>query len=229
MRLRGGWVDGVFSAASLLDLAALRRLFDVNINLMIRTWMMILGFTWFVNAGARQGVAPLAGNQILMQIIAIWAFVLDAFAFVAEAEAGSAFGRGSRADFRRACLLTAEPALIAGAAFAVLTFAFGPAVLSAAIADPAARDAAIAFMPYCAVVPLLGAPAWILDGIFIGATRGAMLRNAAIGAVAVYIAADLVLAPRLGNDGVWLAFLVFYVARAAGLGFYLPKLVARIG
>ena len=229
VRNRGGWVDGVFGAASLFDLAALRHLFDVNFNLLIRTWMLILGFTWFVNAGARQGVAPLAGNQILVQIITIWAFVLDAFAFVAEAEAGRAFGRGSRADFRRACLLTAEPALIAGAAFAALTFAFGPAVLTAAIADPAARDAAIAFMPYCAVVPLLGVPAWILDGIFIGATRGAMLRNAAIGAVAVYIAADLVLTPRLGNDGVWLAFLVFYVARAAGLGLYLPKLVARIG
>ncbi len=108
----------------------MRRLFDVNINLMIRTWTLILGFTWFVNAGARQGVAPLAGNQILQQIIAIWAFVLDAFAFVAEAEAGRAFGRGSLADFRRACWLTAEPALAAGAAFAVLTFLFGPWVLT---------------------------------------------------------------------------------------------------
>jgi MATE family, multidrug efflux pump len=74
----------------------------------------------------------------------------------------------------------------------------------------------------------LGAPAWILDGIFIGATRGAMLRNAAIASVVVYIAADFILAPRLGNDGVWLAFLVFYVARAGALGFYYPKLEARM-
>ena len=193
IRARGGWVVGVFRPRPLFDLAAMRRLFDVNINLMIRTWMLIFGFTWFVNAGARQGAAPLAGNSILMQIITIWAFVLDAFAFVAEAEAGRAFGRNALAEFRRACLLTAELAVIAGAGFAVLTFFFGPAVLTWLIADPAARDAAIAYLPYCALAPLLGAPAWILDGIFIGATRGAMLRNAAIASVVVYIAADLIL------------------------------------
>ncbi len=224
----GGWLEGALGVPALFDLAAMRRLFDVNINLMVRTWSLIFGFTWFVNAGAKQGVAPLAGNQILQQIIAIWAFVLDAFAFVAEAEAGRAFGRRSLTDFRRACLLTAEPAMIAGAIFAVLTIAVGPSVLTRLIADVQARDATIAYLPYAAVVPVLGAPAWILDGIFIGATRGAMLRNAGIASVLVYIAADFVLAPRLGNTGVWLAFLVFYVARGAALGAYLPALSARM-
>ncbi len=228
IRARGGWVEGALRPSALTDLAAMRRLFDVNINLMVRTWSLILGFTWFVNAGAKQGVAPLAGNQILQQIIAVWAFVLDAFAFVAEAEAGRAFGRKSLTDFRRACLLTAEPAMIAGTLFAVLTFLFGPWVLTQLIADVQARDAAVAYLPYAAIVPVLGAPAWILDGIFIGATRGAMLRNAGIASVLVYVAADLVLAPRFGNTGVWLAFLIFYVARAAALGAYLPTLAARM-
>jgi MATE family multidrug resistance protein len=228
VRARGGWVEGALRPSALLDLAAMRRLFDVNVNLMIRTWTLILGFTWFVNAGARQGVASLAGNQVLQQIIAISAFVLDAFAFVAEAEAGRAFSRSSLAEFRRACLLAAEPAMIAGTLFAVLTFVFGPSVLTAMIADPTARDAAIAYLPYGAVVPVLGAPAWILDGIFIGATRGAMLRNAGIASVLVYIAADLTLAPRFGNTGVWLAFLIFYVARGVALAAYLPSLAARI-
>jgi multidrug resistance protein, MATE family len=228
IRARGGWVEGALRWSALVDIAAMRRLIDVNINLMVRTWTLILGFTWFVNAGAKQGVAPLAGNQILQQIIAVWAFVLDAFAFVAEVEAGRAFGRKSIEDFRRACLLTAEPAMIAGAAFAVLTFVFGPWLLTHLIADAQARDAAIAYLTYAAIVPVLGAPAWILDGIFIGATRGAMLRNAGIAAVLVYVAADLVLAPRFGNSGVWVAFLIFYVARGVALGAYLPTLTARM-
>ena len=56
-----------------------------------------------------------------------------------------------------------------------------------------------------------------------------MLRNAGIASVLVYIAADFILAPRLGNSGVWLAFLIFYVARAGALGAYLPSLARRIG
>ena len=225
---RGGWVEGALRWSALVDIAAIRRLFDVNINLMVRTWSLILGFTWFVNAGAKQGVAPLAGNQILQQIIAVWAFVLDAFAFVAEVEAGRAFGRKSVEDFRRACLLTAEPAMIAAVAFAVLTFIFGPWLLTQLIADAQARDAAIAYLPFAAIVPVLGAPAWILDGIFIGATRGAMLRNAGIAAVLVYVGADFVLAPRFGNSGVWVAFLIFYVARGVALAACLPTLTARM-
>ncbi len=228
VRAGGGWEAASLTVRALADAGALRRLFDVNVNLMLRTWMLLAGFTWFVNAGARQGAAPLAGNHVLLQIITLWAFVLDAFAFVAEGEAGRAFGRKSVADLRRAFRLTMEQALAAGAVFAVATWLFGPQVLTALIADPAARDAAIAFLPYCAVVPLLGAPAWILDGVFIGATRGAMLRNAAVFALVVYLAADLALSPPLGNHGVWLAFLIYYVGRAAGLAFYYPRIEARV-
>ncbi|CAN5306721.1 MATE family efflux transporter [soil metagenome] len=228
IRARGGWAPAAFDRRALFDAAAMGRLLDVNLNLMVRTWFLILGFTWFVNASAGQGAATLADNQVLLQVIAIWAFVLDAFAYVAEAEAGKAFGAKSLPDLRHAVRLTGELALACGAAFAVLTFAFGGAALTALVADAATRDAAIAFLPFCAVVPVLGVPAWILDGVFIGTTRGAMLRNASIASVTVYVVADLLLAPPLGNFGVWTAFLCFYVARAAALGFYYPQLEARM-
>ena len=93
---------------------------------------------------------------------------------------------------------------------------------------PDARAAAITFLPYCAAVPLLGAMAWIFDGIFIGATKGAMLRNASVAAVVVYLAADFILTPPLGNHGVWLAFLVYYLARAGALAAYYPALERRL-
>jgi len=228
IRSSGGWRPGVFTRAALADAQAMRRLFDVNFNLMLRTWCLILGFSWFANAGARQGVAPLAGNHVLLQVITLWAFVLDAFAFVTEAEAGRAVGRKSIPDLRRAIRLTAEPALAAGFVFMLATYAFGPAALTAIIADEAARAAAIEFLPYCALVPLLGVAAWILDGAFIGATHGVMLRNAGFAAVAIYLAADLILSPLYGNHGVWMAFLVFYVARAGALAAYYPALEKRL-
>ena len=123
LRGQSGWAAGVLDRAKLLDPAAIRELFQVNVNLMIRTWSLVIGFTWFANAGARQGTAALAGNHVLLQVISVWAFVLDAFAFVAETEAGRAFGRRSVRDLRRSVQLTGEPMLIAGGAIpqAVLT------------------------------------------------------------------------------------------------------------
>lgn len=225
---RGGLLPDIFDRARLLDPGAIRRMVDINLNLMLRTWVMIIGFTWFANAGARQGTVLLAGNHVLLQVITIWAFVLDAFAFVAEAESGRAVGRKSVAHMRRTLRITSELALATGVLLGLLTWLLGPAALSAVIGDPDARAAAIAFLPYCAAVPLLGAMAWIFDGIFIGATKGAMLRNASIAALAVYLAADLVLTPSLGNHGVWLAFLIYYLGRAGALAAYYPALEKRL-
>jgi len=224
----GGWHVRAWRLSELAEPSAIRELFDVNFNLMLRTWTLLIGFTWFVNAGARQGDAALAGNHVLMQVIMLWAFVLDAFAFVGEAETGRAYGAGSVRALRRAFVLVMEMSLMIGGAMALATWALGPVVLTALVQDEPARNAALAFLPYCAAVPLIGAPAWVLDGVFIGATRGKMMRNAAIASLLVYLAADYVLAPPLGNHGVWLAFIVYYVARAGALAAYYPRLEARV-
>jgi len=195
---------------------------------MIRTWSLIIGFTWFANAGARQGTAILAGNHVLLQVITLWAFVLDAFAFIAETEAGRAYGRRSLAGLRRAVRLTGEPMFAAGAIFAVLTWLFGAQALSLLIDDAQAREAAIRYLPWCAIIPFLGAGAWLMDGVFIGTTSGKILRNAGAASVLIYLAADALLAPALGNTGVWLAFLIFYIARGGTLILAYPALERRL-
>lgn len=225
---QGGLAGGVLDRARLLEPRALAEMFQVNLNLMIRTWTLVIGFTWFANAGARQGTAPLAGNHVLLQVISLWAFVLDAFAFVAETEAGRAFGRRSLDGLRRAVRLSGEPMFAAGAVFAVLTFLFGADVLAAVIDDEAALEAAVTYLPWCAVVPFLGAGAWLMDGVFIGTTSGKILRNAGIAAVAIYLAADALLSPLFANHGVWAAFLIFYIARGAALGVAYPALERRL-
>lgn len=228
LRQQGGWTDGATDRTRLVDPGALREMFQVNINLMIRTWSLVIGFTWFANAGARQGTAPLAGNHVLLQIISLWAFVLDAFAFVAEAEAGRAFGRKSLPALRRAVRLTGEPMFAAGAVFAVATFLFGADALALVIEDADTLAAAQAYLPWCAIVPFLGAGAWLMDGVFIGTTSGKILRNAGLAAVAIYLAADAILSPMFANHGVWAAFLIFYVARGGALAAAYPALERRL-
>ena len=44
-------------------------------------------------------------------------------------------------------------------------------------------------------------------------------------AAVLYVATDLVLAPRFGNAGVWTAFLLMYAYRAGGLLAFWPGLV----
>ena len=205
----------------------LARLFVVNRDLMIRTVALLILFTWFANAGARLGATTLAANHVLMQFVAIAAFVLDAFALTAEERVGHAIGSGSRGTFDRALRLTGEFAAIGGAGLSVLFVLAGPWGVAAITTDPHVRATALAYLPFAAVVPLIGAPAWLLDGVFIGATEGRALRNAALISMLAYLACDFALRP-FADSGVWLALLISYALRAGNLAVRLPALRARM-
>ena len=214
--------------ARLADRAALRRLFAVNGDIMIRTVALLILFSWFANAGARLGATPLAANQVLMQAVALVAFILDGFAFTAESRVGNALGAGSRSALVRAIRLTGEFSLGVALLFGVLIALLGAPSIRLLVVDGGVREQAIALLPMVVFLPLIGFPAWLLDGIFIGATQGRALRNAAIVATALYILTDLALRP-WGATGIWIALLASYVYRAVALGWHLPALLRRVG
>lgn len=202
-------------------------LFTSNRDIMIRTFALLTSFAWFVNAGARIGTAELAGNEVLLQFITVAAFVLDGFAFVAEKEAGEAVGAQNEARLKRAVMITTQLAFAFGAAISLLFFVGGGSIIRTFIEDEEARTAALTFLPFCALVPIIGVAPFQLDGIFIGATRGRALRTAGVLATIGYIVTDIALKP-YGNYGVWIAFLAMYIWRAAMLGLFWPGLVSSV-
>ncbi|MAN44639.1 MAG: MATE family efflux transporter [Alphaproteobacteria bacterium] len=210
--------------ARLLDRARLTALFAANRDIMIRTLALLFCFAWFVRSGTMISTAITAGNEVLLQFITVAAFVLDGFAFVAEKEAGEAYGARDGKRLARAMRLTTEFALLSGAAISLAYWLGGGWIIEIFIRDPEARAAALAYLPWCAAVPLLGIAAWQLDGLFLGTTQGRALRNAGTLSAILYIGADLMLRPQMGNAGVWTAFLLMYLFRAAALGLYVPGL-----
>ncbi|PCD02607.1 MATE family efflux transporter [Sphingomonas spermidinifaciens] len=221
---RSGWRG---EAARLFDRAALARLFAVNRDLMIRTLALLALFAWFTNAGARLGAETLAAQQVLMQFVAVSAFVLDGFCFTAEARVGAAIGARDRAGMLRAVRLVGEFCLGTAAAFALTIAIGGEAFVALLTTSTQVRAVAAGLLPLVAIVPLIGTPAWLLDGVFIGATAGRALRNAALLSTAAYVATDLALRP-LGASGVWLALLLGYAWRALALGLYWRGLLRRL-
>ena len=215
---------GFRSPACLFDPAKLYALFSANRDIMIRTLALVFCFGWFVRSGTLIGTAATAGNQVLLQFITVAAFVLDGFAFVAEKEAGEAYGAADGKRLGRAMRLTSEFAFGFGVLFSLAYLFLGGWVIETFIADPEARRAALDFLPFCAAVPILGVSAWQLDGLFLGTTQGKALRTAGIISAVLYLATDMALRPAFGNAGVWAAFLAMYVYRAAALGWFVPGL-----
>jgi MATE family multidrug resistance protein len=69
------------------------------------------------------------------------------------------------------------------------------------------------------LTPLISFPAYIYDGLFIGATKTREMRNAMLIALAVYLITWF-LTQNLLNHGLWLALMIYYVARASSLAYY---------
>jgi len=219
---------GHWSLQRVLSRKQLERAFLVNSDIMVRSLALLAAFGWFLAQGARQGNAVLAGNSILMQFIEVCAFFLDGFAFAAEALVGRAVGAAQRAGLTAAVRITT---IWAGGIAVLLTlvlFAFGHSFIDGLTVDTSARAAARTYLPWAAAVPLLGIWAFQLDGIFIGATRTADMRNAMLVSLAIFLLAWRLLMP-FGNSGLWAAFYVHYVARAGSLLYYYPALVRSVG
>jgi MATE family multidrug resistance protein len=213
--------------ARVFDPMRLRRMAEVNRDILIRSVILQASFTSFLFFGAGLGDVTLAANQVLLQFLSITAYALDGFAFAAEALVGQTLGRRDRGELRRAAVLTSEWGLGSSVLMAALFLVAGPALIDLMATAPEVRAEARAYLPWIAAAPLIGIAAWMLDGIFIGATETVAMRNAAIVSVAVYAAAVAALLPAFGNHGLWAALMILNATRGITLGLRYPALEAR--
>lgn len=198
----------------------------VNTDILIRSMLLEAMFVSFLFMGSGLGDVTLAANQVLLQFLMITAFALDGFAYAAEALVGRAMGARQRAVLRRGALLTSGWGLATCVGMAIAFALAGGAIIDLMATATGVRAVARDYLPYMVAAPVAGWAAWMLDGIFIGATRSRDMRNMMAISFAIYVAFALVLVPALGNHGLWLSLLASFVARGITLGLRYPSLEA---
>lgn len=214
---------GKWQASRLFEPHWLARTMAVNRDIMIRSLSLIVAFAWFIAQGAKFGETVLAANAVLMHFVSVSAYFLDGFAFAAEALVGRAVGASNRAGFSQAARMStwwaAGVALLASSFLLLL----GTSMIDVLTVEPGVRAVARQFLPWAAIAPLVGVWCFQLDGIFIGATRTADMRNAMLVSLLIFLLAWYLLTP-LHNHGLWAALYVHYAARGLTLLYYFPGL-----
>ncbi len=205
----------------------LRHMLRVNGDIMVRSLALVFVFVWFMARGAEQGDVILAANAILMHFVSVSAYFLDGLAFAAEALVGRAVGAAHRAGLEASARMTTLWSAGVAIFAALVLISFGTVLIDVLTVDAASREAARTYLPWAAGAPLLGVWAFQLDGIFIGATRTADMRNAMLVSLGIFLAAWWLLTP-YGNHGLWGALYVHYAARVGTLGYYYPRLVRSV-
>ena len=219
---------GALDRASLVDRDALRRLVAINRDIFVRTLCLLGAFGWFAHLGARQGDATLAANALLLNFQTFMAYGLDGFAHAAEALVGAAIGARDRDAFRQAVKVTLFWSAVGALGFAVVYWTAGPWIVERLTDQAAVRVAAETYLPWAALSPVISVWGFLLDGVFIGATRTHELMKAMAMSLTVFVAASWALMTPYGNHGLWGALLVFMAARGATLMWYLPRAAASV-
>jgi MATE family multidrug resistance protein len=213
-RRRGGWPGW----GPILIADRFRRLLVVNRDLFLRSLMLESAFLAFTALGSRQGALILAANAVLMNFFTLAAYGLDGFAHAAEAMVGRAIGARDRPGFLAAVRAGFANAAVLATAMTLLFWLLGPWLVRLMTDLPEVRAAALAFLPWVALLPAVSVWAFLFDGVFFGATRTAELRNGMAAALALFALLAWLLLPPFGNHGLWLAFLIFLAGRAVLLG-----------
>jgi multidrug resistance protein, MATE family len=222
---RGGFVGNAWrNWVRIFDTAKLKRMLSVNTDILIRSVLLQGAFMSFLFLGSGLGDVKLAANQVLLQFLGLTAYALDGFAFAAEALVGQAMGAKARYSLRRSAVLTSLWGVAIVVAMATFFAVAGGYLIDLMSKNAEVQAEARIYLGWIVAAPIIGIASWMLDGIFIGATRTRDMRNAMFVSTLIYVGAVWLLLPAYGNHGLWGAMMIYFVARGVTLFLRYPAL-----
>jgi len=218
--------------ADLFNTGQIKRLLGLSGDILIRSVLLSAVFSFFASQGARAGDDILAANGILLHFLMVAAFFLDGLAAASEQLCGKAIGARWRPAFIDAIKLSSLWGFILSGALTVLFLIVGPQVIDFMTTNEVVRQTARDFLLIAAISPVFGVLAFVLDGVFAGATMGSDMRNGMIVSTIIFAIVWAVLTPILGIAGLWWALHSFFIGRSLVflvlLKIRMPTLFAKV-
>ena len=158
-----------------------------------------------------------------MQFVSFSAFFLDGYALAAESLTGQAVGKKEPRLLDQTLHHISEIGLASAALLSVVILLLGPSCIDLLTNSVEVRESSKIYLPWVVIMPIASVWCFLLDGVFIGSTCTRQMRNAMILSLAIYLAAFYLLAPLWDNHGLWVSLMIYYIARALTLLFYLKN------
>jgi MATE family multidrug resistance protein len=220
---------GAVQRELLFNRRRLKDLLSINTDIFIRNLCLMFTLAFFAAQGARFGDLVLAANAILFNMYTFMAYGLDGFAHAAEALVGKAIGSRQRQEFVNTVKSAAFWSFVVSIFIALVYYFAGYWIIALMSDIEPVRQTAMVYLPWIVFLPLLSVWAFLLDGIYIGATRAREMRNSMlISTFVVFIPVWYLLLP-MANHGLWLAFSLFILGRVVSMTALLKVVVRRSG
>jgi MATE family multidrug resistance protein len=213
--------------ADLIDLNKIKNIFNINLNIFIRTILLTFSFLWFTYLGSKIGEDYIAANAILINLVFLSAFILDAYAFSTEGMVGYSLGKNDVNLFKKIVKNSFILSSITGLIISIIYFLINNFVIQLMSNIHDIKNLSSSYAVWLIIMPLISSFCYQFDGIFIGASQTKELRNAMVFSVLSYVIISLLLSNLLGNTGIWVSLCLFMILRALSLYYYLDRIYLR--
>ena len=203
------------------------KLFNINLDIFIRTLFLTFAFLWVTYLGSKIGEDYLAVNAILIQFIILSSFFLDAYAFSTEGVVGFAIGRKNKKSFLEVVKNSVQVSFFTAIIISFLYIIFFKEIVFILTDIEILRFLAFQHIVWIIIIPPIACFCYQLDGIFIGASQTKEIRNAMIISVIIYVGFSIFLTRHLDNHGIWFSLLLFMILRSLTLGFYYKNILKK--
>ena len=211
----------------LLDFKKIKKIFNINFNIFIRTILLTFSFLWFTYLGTQIGENYVAANAILINLVFLSAFILDAYAFSTEGMVGYSLGKKDLKLFKTIVKNSFILSSLTGLFISVIYFFINQYVINLMSDIEEIRKLSASYVIWLILIPFIASFCYQFDGIFIGTSQTKELRNAMIFSVFCYLLISIILTNYLSNTGVWVSLCLFMILRAFSLYFYLDRIYQR--
>lgn len=201
--------------------SAISRYAAMGRDLTIRTMCIILGEVIVLNASASFGDAVVAASQIGFVIFGLMAYSLDGYAHATEAMVGTAVGKRNLGELDIAIRESTILAFATAILMAAVVYTMGPYFMQLITSIPEVLERANQVLFWLAIMPVTSILAFQMDGVFVGATKARLMRNAMLISMVTFVPALIIGKKLAGLDGIWIAFNIFLAMRGITLLFKL--------
>lgn len=198
----------------------LSRFVALNRDIFLRSLCLQAAFSFMTFQGAAFGDQTVAANAVLMSFLMMISYGMDGFAYAMEAMVGKAIGAKSEAQLKAAMIGSAFWSVVICLLLTLAFGGYGSALIRLITDIPTVQQTAQVYLPWLVAMPLTSMWCFLLDGIFIGATKGREMRNSMFVAASTFFVVFYGFA-FLGNHALWLAMLSFMAMRGFSLGIVL--------
>ncbi|MDC3396644.1 MATE family efflux transporter [Candidatus Pelagibacter sp.] len=213
--------------AQIFNLKKIKNIFNINLNIFIRTILLTFSFLWFTYLGTQIGENYVAANAILINLVFLSAFILDAYAFSTEGIVGYSLGKKDLNLFKNIVKNSFILSSISGLIISIIFFFTNNLVINLMSDINEIRELSSSYAVWLIILPVISSFCYQFDGIFIGASQTKELRNAMIFSVFSYLLISILLIKFLFNTGIWISLCIFMILRAVSLFYYLDKIYLR--